>query len=128
MKAYVKENEVSKCISNNTFYPSVDCGEYNHDVWITYGLKSKKEAQEVVDFVNTIYDNPDVIREDGIFYISNTYNEYDSHITAYFRTFSEALYALKECHNWESNYNTGTIGFRKHGLHSADYTLFRKSN
>lgn len=127
MKAYVKENEVSKCISNNNFYPVVDCGEYN-PVTITYGLKSKKEAQEVVDFVNTIYDNPDVIREDGIFYISNTYNEYDSRIIAYFRAFSDALDALKECHDWYSNYNTGTIGFRKYGLHYDDYTLFRKSH
>lgn len=53
---------------------------------------------------------------EGVYYIENTYNEFSSYISGYFKTEAEAKEALKECEDWYRPKGTGRIYFQPFGL------------
>lgn len=62
--------------------------------------------------------------ENGMYFIRNSYDEYESTITGYFSMLEAAKEALKDCADWYRPKGTGTIYFQEFGLNKAPKKVY----
>lgn len=124
-KAIVKKDDYSP---ERPYYPALNINTgWDHINYDSYKDKNDPELLATIDFVNHILNNPDVPRDDGIFYIENSIDERNSGIMGYFKTFREARAELKNCNDWYCDKDTGKIYFIKFGKYGDRYMVFYKS-
>lgn len=126
---FLSEKRGLLCLSNNQprFMPNretVVMATLGEHVWIPSDLFPQVPELSSIGIDSFLADAEAMVEEDGVYFIKNTVDEWNTIITGYFRTFDEAKEALKECSDWYRPKGTGRIYFQKFGADQGSKMVF----